>query len=158
MDPLMQLVVGWTLVGGFVFTVVVTLLSLVGVVKFADPRQQRALFGALVLELIVGVGGQAVGAWRFDARAVGADVYAEGALDGGAAVGEAWIASQASPQALELSRAAVLDAVGELRLPASSKADARRRELVEGLRAAPDRDTAARALREARDVRFVRPP
>ena len=83
MDPLMQLVVGWTLVGGFVFTVVVTLLSLVGVVKFADPRQQRALFGALVLELIVGVGGQAVGAWRFDARAVAADVHAEGALDGG---------------------------------------------------------------------------
>lgn len=158
MDPLMQLVVGWTLVGGFVFTVVVTLLSLVGVVKFADPGQQRALFKVLVVELIVGVGGKAVGAWRFDAGAVGADVYAEGALDGGAAVGEAWIASQTSPQTLELSRAGVLAAVEELRLPAASKADARRRELVEGLRAAPDRDTASRALREARDVRFVRPP
>lgn len=158
MDPLMQLVVGWTLVGGFVFTVVVTLLSMVGVVKFAEPKQQRLLFKVLVVELVVGLGGKAAGAWRFDAQAVGADVYAEGALDGGAAVGEAWIASQVTPEAAELSRAAVMSAVEGLRLPERSAAEARRIELVEGLRVAPDMDAATRSLRDVRSMRSLRQP
>lgn len=44
-DPMMALVVGWTLVGAFAFTLLITCFSLVGWVKFVDPKQQRKLFG-----------------------------------------------------------------------------------------------------------------
>ena len=52
-----QCVIGWALVLGFVFTVAMTCLSLVGWVDFADKRQQQRLFVVLVVELVViGVG------------------------------------------------------------------------------------------------------
>jgi hypothetical protein len=55
-DVLIRFAVAWTLVGAFVFTVVVTCLSVIGVVKFADAKQQEQLFAALVLQLaIIGV-------------------------------------------------------------------------------------------------------
>lgn len=54
---LIQLITAYTLVGAFVFTVVVTCLSLLGWVKFADASQQKKLFGTLVVQLVVvGVG------------------------------------------------------------------------------------------------------
>ncbi|HVS17722.1 MAG TPA: hypothetical protein VMT18_03905 [Planctomycetota bacterium] len=145
MDPLMQLVVGWTLVGGFVFTVVVTCLSLVGWVRFADPAQQRRLFAVLVVELIVGVGGNALGAWRFDAGAVGTDIHAGGRLDGAAATAERILAS---PQGGSTVRAGVLRAVEQLELPRDSDAARRRSTLIEELRRAPDDDAFRRTLRE----------
>lgn len=152
----MKLVVGWALVGGFVFTLIATLLSMVGVVKFADPAQQRMLFKVLVVELVVAVGGKVAGAWRFDAGKVGDDVYAEGTLAGGAAVGEALVASQATPEAAEASRATVLGAVQALSLPEDSSASRRRVELIEGLRVAPDREAFSRELRDVQPLR-VRP-
>lgn len=155
MDPLMQLVVGWALVGGFVITLALTCASLVGWVEFVDPAQQKLLFKVLLVELVVGVGGKVTGAWRFDARAVGADVYAEGTLDGGAAVGEAWIASQATPEAVESSRAAVVGAVERLSLPAASSAQIKRVELLEDLRVAPDREALSRTLRDAQSIRRI---
>ena len=60
MDPMMMLVVGWTLVGGFVFTMIVTCLSLVGWIRFADKSQQKKLFLVLIAELVVGVGAKAL--------------------------------------------------------------------------------------------------
>lgn len=50
---ILRLIIGYTLVGAFVFTVIITCLSLVGLVEFANPKQQQALFGALILELVV---------------------------------------------------------------------------------------------------------
>jgi hypothetical protein len=49
----MQLAIGYTLVGAFIFTVVVTLLSMIGLVRFADPKQQQKLFTVLIVELVV---------------------------------------------------------------------------------------------------------
>jgi hypothetical protein len=50
---ILQLVIGYTLVGAFVFTVIITCLSLVGVVRFADAAQGRKLFAILIVELVV---------------------------------------------------------------------------------------------------------
>ena len=66
MDETMKLVVGWTVVGGFVFTTAATLLSMVGWLKFADPKQQKLLFKTLVAEVIVGAGASALGGIRLD--------------------------------------------------------------------------------------------
>lgn len=157
MDPMMQLVVGWTLVGGFVFTMIVTCLSLVGLVAFADKRQQGLLFKALVLQLVVGVGGKVAGAWRFDTREVGAELHAEGKVDGGAEVGAAWIASQPTPEAAQASRGAVLEAVEALRLPEGSRAQEHRAELLEGLRTAPNPQAFSSALRDVPSRRIRMP-
>lgn len=50
---LIQLIVAYTLVGALVFTVVITCLSLVGWIKFADQSQQNKLFAVLIVELVV---------------------------------------------------------------------------------------------------------
>ena len=47
------LIVAYTFLGAFIFTVLITCLSLVGIVKFADQSQQRKLFGILIVELVV---------------------------------------------------------------------------------------------------------
>ncbi len=52
---IIQLIIAYTLVGAFVFTVIVTLLSMVGWIKFADKAQQTKLFSILIVELIIGV-------------------------------------------------------------------------------------------------------
>src|SRR5262245_1279486 len=62
MDDLMKLVMGWTIVGGFIFTMVITCLSLVGWVRFADQRQQKRLFSVLIVEVVVAAGAHVVGA------------------------------------------------------------------------------------------------
>jgi hypothetical protein len=62
MDDLMKLVMGWTIVGGFIFTMVITCLSLVGWVRFADPRQQKRLFSVLIVEVVAAAGAHVVGA------------------------------------------------------------------------------------------------
>ena len=49
----LQLAIAYTLVGAFVFTVVVTCLSLVGLVKFAIENQQKRLFQILIVELVI---------------------------------------------------------------------------------------------------------
>ncbi len=79
MDELMQLVVGWTLVGAFVFTVIITSLSLVGWVRFADKSQQKRLFHALVIEMVLGLGSGVTGASRFNPGPVGDGLRADGA-------------------------------------------------------------------------------
>ena len=78
MNEMMALVIGWTLVGGFVFTVVLTLLSLPGWIRFADKKQQQKLFAAIVLELLVGGVGWGVDGLKFDASDVGEGVRIQG--------------------------------------------------------------------------------
>jgi hypothetical protein len=56
-QEIIQLTIAYTLAGAFVFTVVITCLSLVGWIRFADKKQQRKLFGCLIVEVVaVGVG------------------------------------------------------------------------------------------------------
>lgn len=53
-SEMLKLIVAYTLVGAFVFTVLLTVLSLPGWIRFADARQQQKLFGVLVVQLVVG--------------------------------------------------------------------------------------------------------
>jgi tetratricopeptide (TPR) repeat protein len=50
---LIQLIVAYTLVGVFVFSAVVTSLSLIGIIKFAHEKQQKMLFKALIIEVVI---------------------------------------------------------------------------------------------------------
>ena len=43
-QELIRLTIAYTLAGAFVFTVVITCLSLVGWIRFADKKQQQKLF------------------------------------------------------------------------------------------------------------------
>lgn len=67
-QELIGLIVAYTLAGAFVFTVVVTCLSLVGWIKIPDPRQQQKLFYVVIVEVaIIGVG--SFSGWlQFDPR------------------------------------------------------------------------------------------
>jgi hypothetical protein len=56
-QTIIMLAVGYTLLGVLIFTAVVTCFSLVGWVKFADPKQQNKLFYTLIVEIVaIGVG------------------------------------------------------------------------------------------------------
>jgi hypothetical protein len=79
MDDLMKLVIGWTFVGAFVFTVITTCLSLVGWVKFADRKQQQRLFQVVIIELVVGAAAQVAGVARFNPAPVKNDLRQAGA-------------------------------------------------------------------------------
>lgn len=48
-----QLIIAYTLVGAFVFTMVITCGSLVGWITFSDVTQQQKLFVVLIVELVV---------------------------------------------------------------------------------------------------------
>ena len=53
LDPaLIRLVISCVVLGAFIFTVIITCLSLVGWVKFAKPYQQNMLFSVLIVELV----------------------------------------------------------------------------------------------------------
>lgn len=51
---IIRLVIAYTLVGAFVFTAIITCLSLIGLVKFANSQQQNKLFYVMIVELVVG--------------------------------------------------------------------------------------------------------
>lgn len=51
-QSLIQLVIAWTLVGAFVFSVIITCASLVGWIKITDRAQQRKLFYILIVQLL----------------------------------------------------------------------------------------------------------
>lgn len=78
MTETMQLVVGWTIVGAFVFTVTMTCGSMVGWVRFADRNQQRKLFSAVIVEIVLAVGTSATNVARFDPSAVRNDLLDKG--------------------------------------------------------------------------------
>jgi len=78
LDETMKLVLGWTIVVAFIATAALTLASLVGLVKFAYPKQQQGLYVALILELVLGTVSGATGRARYDPSAVADDVRLEG--------------------------------------------------------------------------------
>ncbi|HUG12206.1 MAG TPA: hypothetical protein VMM36_14405 [Opitutaceae bacterium] len=51
---IIKLAISYTLALAFVFTVIITCLSMLGWVRFADPKQQKRLFVAVVVQLAVG--------------------------------------------------------------------------------------------------------
>jgi hypothetical protein len=54
---LLRLVLGWTCVGVFIATAIITLLALVKIIKLADKKYLDRLFAILIVEVIVvGVG------------------------------------------------------------------------------------------------------
>ena len=67
---LIQLIVGYTLAGALVFTAIITCLSLVGWIKFADQAQQNKLFYVLIVELVVIGVGFFAGMLNFDPQQV----------------------------------------------------------------------------------------
>ena len=71
---IIKLIVAYTLVGAFVFTVVVTCLSMVGFIKLADKAQQNKLFGILVVELATGCVTFFLGFLQIDPKAVQRDI------------------------------------------------------------------------------------
>jgi tetratricopeptide (TPR) repeat protein len=63
---IIYLIFGYSLTAVFVFTAIVTCLSLIGWVSFASKRQQRSLFAVLVIEAMVGGVGIAFGWLKYD--------------------------------------------------------------------------------------------
>lgn len=53
-QEIISLVIAYTLVGAFIFTVVITCLSLVGVIELKDKKQQNKLFYIVIVEVVVG--------------------------------------------------------------------------------------------------------
>lgn len=49
---LIKLAIAYTFIGAIIFTVIVTCLSLIGIVKFSKPDQQNKLFGVLIIEVV----------------------------------------------------------------------------------------------------------
>lgn len=58
---LIPLIIAGALVGAFLFTLLITLLSLLGWVTFKFERQQSVLFFVVIVELVVGFAGNAAG-------------------------------------------------------------------------------------------------
>lgn len=79
MDEMMKLVIGWTIVVAFVFTTIVTCMSLVGWIKFASKKQQQGLYAALILELVVGGAGKLTGNMSYSPDETGEILRSEGA-------------------------------------------------------------------------------
>ncbi len=50
---LIQLIIAYTLTGVFVFTALITSLSMIGIVKFAQKAQQKTLFKVLIVEVVI---------------------------------------------------------------------------------------------------------
>jgi hypothetical protein len=71
---IIKLAIAYTLLGAFIFTVVITLLSLIGLVEFKSSKQQGALFSALVLEIVALGVGVFKDFLNFDARKVQTEV------------------------------------------------------------------------------------
>ncbi len=52
-NEIIQLVISFAFAGALVFTIIITCLSLVGWIKFADKKQQSKLFHTLIIELVI---------------------------------------------------------------------------------------------------------
>ena len=74
---IIQLSIAYTLAIVFIFTAIVTGLSLIGIVKFTYASQQKALFRVLIIELVIVSLGFFSGILKFDARQVQNQVVAK---------------------------------------------------------------------------------
>lgn len=71
---IIQLIIAYTLVGAFCVTAIATVLSLFGIVKFADKSQQKTLFSVLIVELAGGCVAFFLGFINFNPKAVQKEV------------------------------------------------------------------------------------
>lgn len=149
MTAMMTLVVGWTLVGAFAFTVAVTCFSLVGWVRFADPAQQKRLFQVLVVEVVVAVGARFAGAARFDPAPVEKSIRKAGANEElRATVGDLLRARDGEPVATREALEALVERIDPMdRAQVEAKRDlqTRIRALPQGVLKPSDVDTLRRA-------------
>ncbi|HUA67078.1 MAG TPA: hypothetical protein VMA13_00905 [Candidatus Saccharimonadales bacterium] len=75
---IIQLVVAYTLLGAFVFTVAITCFSLVGWIKFANKKQQQKLFAVLIVQLIIGCVGFFTRLLQFNPKSVANELVEQG--------------------------------------------------------------------------------
>jgi len=73
---IIQLIIAYTLLGAFVFTVCIVCLSLIGWVRFADPSQQKKLFYVLIVELVLACLGYFTNTINFNPKQVQKEVQA----------------------------------------------------------------------------------
>jgi hypothetical protein len=69
-SEIVRLTITYTLLGAFVFTVLITCGSLIGVVRFADSKQQKRLFTVLIVEIVIICLGVFADFLKFDPLAV----------------------------------------------------------------------------------------
>lgn len=72
-EYLMQLVVGWTCVGVFVSTAVITVLALVRIIQI-DPQHLNRLFAALIIEVVAVSVATFGGLLKFDTEPINKDL------------------------------------------------------------------------------------
>jgi len=75
---IIQLIVAYTLVGAFVFTVAITCFSLVGWIKFANKKQQQKLFATLIIQLVIGCVGFFTQILQFNPKSVATELVEQG--------------------------------------------------------------------------------
>ena len=75
---LIPVIVGYTLVGALVFTVVATCASLVGWIKFANKKQQNKLFHVLLVQLCVIAVGFFARLLKFDVKRAANKIQIQG--------------------------------------------------------------------------------
>jgi hypothetical protein len=80
-DEMMKAVIGWTCVGVFVATAIITLLALVGLIRLASPVYQKRLFGLLIAEIVIVCVGWFAGALKAPAT-VADNLKSEGREEG----------------------------------------------------------------------------
>lgn len=71
---IIKLSLAYTLLGAFIFTIIVTCGSLIGLVRFVNPTQQARLFTALIVELVTICLGTFVNILNLDPRTVQKDI------------------------------------------------------------------------------------
>ena len=71
---IIKLTIAYTILGAFIFTAIITCLSMVGVVKFARPSQQSKLFATLIVEIVIVSVGAFSNLLKFNPREVQREV------------------------------------------------------------------------------------
>jgi hypothetical protein len=150
MTEMMGLVIGWTIVGGFVFTMIITLLSLVGWIKFADRSQQKKLFSTLIVGVVVAAGAGLVGGAKLDFKSVENNLHQEGETKGKLDVVHHFLGSPAA--AAVLDKAMLSELVDRIEPKAGTQQELQVRELRQKVDALPSgklSPDAAKTLRES---------
>jgi hypothetical protein len=150
-------VVAWTIVGAFVFTVLITCLSLVGWVRFADRAQQQKLFQVLIVEVGGGVAAQVTGAAQFNPAAVSDDLKAQGANEAYAGTLDDLLAGagDAEPTLSRETAEKLVERIDTKRHPRLAPEDLR--NSLRRLPSGPIAPAAAKELRKSRLITTVRP-
>jgi hypothetical protein len=157
MDEVMKLVIGWTIVVAFLFTTVLTCLSLIFKNIFAKKTQQHGLYVALILELVVGTAANVSGKVSFNPERTAKIVQSEGA---------AAIVSAALQDAIETpadstrttDKAQLERWVGRLNVVPGTAVAEQKTELEHAVRRLPAGRLKPEDVQDLRDTRMLRAP